>query len=77
MSNDQEQLGVGGGGGLENPNYCNNLINKTLICACVIFYLLNMTFRQNYQINISSLFAREFKSIIINLSQNVLLYKRN
>ena len=39
MSNDQEQLGGGGeGGGLENPNYCNNLMNKNSnLCLCNFF----------------------------------------
>ena len=60
-------------------------MNKTPICACVVlnnmvncsffvFYLItkNNDLRQNYQINQWSN-AHKFKSIIINLSQNVLL----
>ena len=77
MSNDQEQLGC-----LENPNYCNNLMNKNSnLCLCSLnmvncyffTYLLKIRPLDKIIKKISGLFAHEFKSIIINLSKTVLL----
>ena len=66
MSNDQEQLG---GGGLENPSYCNNHMNKNSnLCLCN--FLLA---KYNLQTKLSNKSAVLFP---MNLNQSLLIYHR-